>query len=152
MKSRSTTQLLITVLVLSAAAFTAQGAQASGDVVVITRAPMAPVVVFRSPSMWETVPGTRVMWVRDADRPAYDMFRYGSRYYIYNDGYWYSSRQQNGRYMVIDDRRVPLAIARVPDHQWRSYPKGWMNPKNPHYSGRHDNGMKMGKHGKGKNH
>ncbi|MEO5987364.1 MAG: hypothetical protein ABIU54_05495 [Candidatus Eisenbacteria bacterium] len=148
MNARSSTRLLFTSLMLGAAAFTAGPASAS-DVVI--RTPAAPVVVVRDASMWETIPGTRVAWVRDADRPAYDLFRYGTRYYVYNDGNWYTSRTQDGRYVVINDRRVPLAIARVPDTQWRNYPPGWKNPKNPHYNGRHDNGRDIGKRGKSKN-
>ena len=94
--------------------------------------------------MWETISGTRVSWVREQDRPNYDLFRYGSRYYIYNEGYWYRSDRLNQRFTVVDERYVPMAFSTVPNNRWRSYPPGWMNPKNPHYSGRHDNGHDKG--------
>lgn len=148
MTIRSTAQSLITILLLTATG-SAEPASAT-EVRVVSRAPAAPIVVYRRASLWETIPGTRVAWVRDADRPAYDLFRYGSRYYIYNDGYWYSSRRQNGRYVVIDDRRVPIAIAGVPDHHWRTYPQGWKNPKHPHYYGKHDKGKHKGHSSNGK--
>jgi len=143
MRTHSKLPLLLAMLVLGTATFTLQRASASdGGTVVVTQAPRAPVVVFRSPSLWQTLPGTRVAMVRAGERPSYDLFRYGSRYYLYNADHWYSSPKQDGRYVMISDQRVPIAISRVPTQQWRSYPKGWMNPKNPHFNGRHDNGKK----------
>lgn len=112
---------------------------------------LAPQVTFSTSPVWETIPGTNVSWVREQQRPNYDLFRYGSKYYIYNDGYWYRSSRLNQRFALIDERYVPVAFSGVPSDHWRSYPVGWTNPKNPHYSGRHDNGNRAGNsQGKGK--
>ena len=119
-----------------------------------SRIPLAPRVNFVSTPVWETIPGTSVFSVRDQERPSYDMFRYGSMYYIYNDGYWYRSSGLNRKFAFIDERHVPMAFAGIPNDHWRTYPVGWTNPKNPHFSGRHDNGHRAvkpagnGNHGK----
>ena len=136
MKVPSTTRFLLTVLVLGAATVAAGSAFA---------APAAPVVIFRTAPRWDVIPGTLVARVRDNERPDYDLFRYGSRYYAYDNGYWYRSARLDRPFVVINERSVPIAIAAVPHDQWRSYPPGWMNPKNPHYSARHDNRNSGGK-------
>lgn len=82
-------------------------------------APPPPAIVFSSPPSMVLVPGTRVYVVRAGDRPAYDYYRYGSTYYIYNDGYWYRSTAYNGPYRVIETRYVPRQIVTV-----RSHPHG----------------------------
>lgn len=107
--------------------------------------PAPPAVTFRTTPRWETIPGTRVARVSQDLRPDYDLFRYGSRYYLYNDGYWYRSDRLNTTFAGIAESRIPMAIANVPNPEWRSYPPGWTNPKNPHFSGRHDNGKRSGK-------
>ena len=99
---------------------------------------------------WESVPGTKVYWVRADERPAFDLFRFGTRFYLFDQGQWYRSNRHDRDYVVIQERYVPLTISRVPSQHWRSYPKGWMNPKNPHYNGRHDNGRDKAKSKGGK--
>lgn len=151
MKARPTKQLLLTVLALGATALVTQPVtRAHGDVsLAFNGVPAAPTVTFSSAPSWELIPGTGVAQVLDSQRPSYDLFRYGSRYYVYNNGYWYRASQLNRPFVLTDERYVPMAFASVPVNQWRSYPTGWTNPKNPHYSGRHDNGKHMGqKHGK----
>ena len=76
---------------------------------------------------WRHVRGTRVMEVYGTDRPDYDMFRYGNRYYVYNNDHWYMSRRYNGRYMVVQDGTVPRDFHRVPREHWRTYPATWDN-------------------------
>jgi hypothetical protein len=146
MKARSTTRFLLTALVLGVTALVTEPDSAAGGdgSRAWNRVPTAPAVTFRSTPGWEMIPGTGVAWVREHERPDYDLFRYGSRYYIYNDGYWYRAARLNRPFVVIDERNVPIAIADVPHDQWRSYPPGWMNPKNPHYSGKHDNRKRTG--------
>lgn len=141
MKVRSTMQFLVMVLVLGATALVFEPVLPVGghDSQAGTRAPAPPLITFSSSPHWVTIPGTRVVRLSDSERPDYDVFRYGSRYYLYNDGSWYRSRQPNQRFVVISERNVPLAFSAVPSDHWRSYPPGWRNPKNPHYSGRHDN-------------
>src|SRR3954447_9070321 len=51
---------------------------------------------------WRRVNGTRVYEVSGA-RPDYDVFRYGNRYYAYNDNRWYMSRHPRGNFVVVDD-------------------------------------------------
>ena len=38
------------------------------------------------------------------------MFRYGSSYYIYNNGWWYKSHHWSGPYVAINDDYVPMAF------------------------------------------
>jgi len=45
-------------------------------------------VTFGSRPHWTSVQGTRVQEIRQADRPDYDMFRYGGNYYAYNNNRW----------------------------------------------------------------
>jgi len=85
-------------------------------------------VTFGHQPRWVGVQGTQVREIRTADRPDYDMFRYGGRYYAYNNNHWYSSRRGNGRYRMIEDREVPMQITRVPREHWRNYPAGWDQP------------------------
>ncbi len=91
------------------------------------RAPAPPVIAFRRSPRWVTVPGTRVYVVNRNERPGYDIFRYGSTYYIYDNGWWYRSNRWNGRFVAIDERMVPTAFYDVPRAEWRSYPSGWEN-------------------------
>ena len=112
--------------------------------------PLPPRILFKNAPHWQAVPGTKVYWVRADERPAFDLFRFGTRFYLFDQGQWYRSNREDRDYVVIQERYVPLAISRVPSQHWRSYPKGWMNPKNPHYNGRHDNGRDKAKSKGGK--
>ncbi|MEO5618785.1 MAG: hypothetical protein ABIS67_13540 [Candidatus Eisenbacteria bacterium] len=152
MRARTTTQYLLAVFAFGATVLVSDpfSIAAATESRAWNRVPAAPTVAFSITPRWEVIPGTRVSWVRQQERPNYDLFRYGSRYYIYNDGYWYRSDRLNRRFTVIDERYIPIAFADVPTRHWRSYPPGWKNPKNPHYSGRHDN-SDYEKHDHGKN-
>ena len=86
-------------------------------------APPPPRVVFLSPPPMMYEPESRVYVMRDDDE-GYDTFRYGSRYYVCNDGYWYRSRSYRGPFVVVDVRYVPEPIFRVPERRWRHYPQG----------------------------
>jgi hypothetical protein len=85
-------------------------------------APAPPRVVFQDPPRMVQVPGTRVFEVDRYERPAYDMFRYDDRYYIFNDGYWYEAPRYNGPFSWMDERDVPGSIHQVPSSHWRRHP------------------------------
>lgn len=141
-------------LALALAALTAAPAAATSisGVLIGKQAPSPPRILFKSAPHWEAVPGSKVYLVRAEERPAYDLFRLGSLFFLFDQGHWYRSSRQDRGYVVIDERYVPVAISGVPSRHWRSYPKGWLNPKNPHYSGRHDNGRGSSKSKGGKHH
>ena len=42
----------------------------------------------------------------------YDMVFYGNRYYLFNDGSWYSSLRYRGPWIVIKSNRLPLKLRR----------------------------------------
>jgi hypothetical protein len=89
-------------------------------------------ITFGSTPRWTSMRGTRVMRIRDRERPDYDMFRYGNVYYIYRDDHWYSSRRVRGSYRMVEDRYVPMQVSGVPREHWRAYPNGWMERNNRH--------------------
>ena len=101
-------------------------------------------VNFGSTPHWTGVSGTRVEMVPAAERPDYDVFRYGGTYYVYNSNRWYSSPRESGQFTMIDDRSVPSEFSRVPREQWRHYPAGWGNQNDGR---RNRNDQQMGGHG-----
>ena len=98
-------------------------------------------VTFGNSPHWTGISGTHVSRIRDNERPGYDMFRYGGRYYAYNNDHWYSSRTVRGNYMPVEDRNVPNEFSRVPRRHWQHYPTGWVD--------RNDNGNNGRGHGRG---
>jgi hypothetical protein len=99
-------------------------AQSSLDVRLrIGDAPPPPrIVVYEEPHV-VVVPGSTVYVVED-DAIAYDSFRYGVYWYVYNDGWWYRARSYRGPFRVIETRYVPRAIFAVPAKHWRHHPHG----------------------------
>lgn len=91
----------------------------------VSSAPMPPQLYFKKNPRWVTVSGTRVLMLSPRDRQDYDMFRYGSSYYIYDNGYWYRSNRSNGTFVAIDARAVPSVFYQVPATKWRNYPPSW---------------------------
>ena len=89
----------------------------------ISNAPPPPVVVVREEPSLLLVPGSTVYVVNDR-RVGYDSFRYGTYWYVYNDGYWYRARGYRGPFGVIETRYVPAAIIRVPAKHWKHHPHG----------------------------
>jgi hypothetical protein len=85
-------------------------------------------VTFGTTPHWAGVRGTRVEEIPLAERPGYDVFRYGGTYYAYNNNRWYMSPRETGDFTVIDDRSVPSELSRVPREHWRNYPQGWQPP------------------------
>lgn len=99
---------------------------------------------------WSEIRGTRILRIDDRDCPDHDVFRYGGVYYIFDDGRWYASRRARGRFLRIEDRRVPAALCALPREHWRRYPSDWM-VRNRRHGGEgrgHERGRGEG-HGKG---
>jgi len=71
----------------------------------------APVVVFDQEPDVVLVPGTRVYYV---DGQPYDLYRYGSYWYICDGGYWYRARNYRGPFATIDVGFVPRSLVSVP--------------------------------------
>jgi hypothetical protein len=94
-------------------------------------------ITFGTTPHWSGVRGTHVRMIRQAERPDYDMFRYGSYYYAYNNNHWYRSRQMRGNFSAIDDRSVPREFSKVPRDRWHSYPQGWSDQNDNRRDGRY---------------
>ncbi len=86
----------------------------------IGNAPPPPRVAYTSPPRMERDARSQVQFL--ADDPGYDMFRYGSSYYICAQGYWYNSRNYRGPFYAIDVRRVPRQVFSVPPERWHHHP------------------------------
>lgn len=71
------------------------------------------------------VPRTRVYHVRDID---YDLYRYGSYWYLIDDGYWYRARSYRGPFIHITTSSVPRSIRGVPV----KYRRHWKSGPPPH--------------------
>jgi hypothetical protein len=74
---------------------------------------------------WMKVRGTKVMVIRDQDRPDYDMFRFGRDYYVCSSGHWYRSTNWRGSFRPIDGAVLPGDFRKVPREYWRTFPSGW---------------------------
>jgi hypothetical protein len=86
------------------------------------------------PALVVIQPGVSV--VRDVD---VEVFYSGGYYWTRRDVNWYRTRDHNGGWARIDDRYVPVAIARSPPGQYK------------HYKGNgHDNGNGKSEKGHGK--
>jgi len=110
-------------LVLIAASLPAWAASNTlmGFVVGVREAPPPPRVILLARPQVVVVPGTSVYVV---ENPSYDVFRYGSSFYVMSDGYWYRSRSGSGPFVVVDVRSVPRPILRVPGSHWKHHPHG----------------------------
>jgi hypothetical protein len=121
---RSKGHLLLPLLVLSLTLAMAATVHAQGG------ASMTLQVSFGTTPHWTGVPGTKVREIRQAERPDYDMFRYGGKYYAYSNNRWYTSSRGRGAFTAIDDRAVPSELAKVPRAHWHNYPQGWSDQNN----------------------
>lgn len=90
-------------------------------------------VRFGTAPHWSAIEGTHVDEVTAAERPDYDMFRYGGGYYAYDNNQWYMGRSESGRFTAIDDSAVPAVFSGIPREHWRNYPSAWWE--------RHDRGV-----------
>ena len=88
----------------------------------VRSAPPPPrVVIVDEPDL--VVVGSGVYVVSNAG-PDYDMFRYGSTYYLCYDGYWYRSSSLSGRFVVVEMQSVPQQVVSVPARHWKHHPHG----------------------------
>lgn len=94
-----------------------------GVSVSIGNAPPPPVMVIREQPRVMVVPGSVYVVDDDYGLP-YDMFRYGTYWYVYNDDYWYRARSYRGPFTVVEARYVPRPIWSVPERRWRHHPHG----------------------------
>jgi hypothetical protein len=68
-----------------------------------------------------TIPNTSVRYIRDATD--YDLYRYGSVWYIVDEGKWYRSSTWRGPYISIDVSTVPGDVLTIP-FEYRRYWSG----------------------------
>lgn len=64
------------------------------------------------------VPGTRVYY---SETDTYDVYRYGSSYYVYDNGYWYRSSRLNRPFVFVQRQSVPRSVIYVP----QKYRRHW---------------------------
>jgi hypothetical protein len=90
----------------------------------ISNAPPPPRVVFVHQPRFVLVPEEDVYYCED-DYSDYDVFRYGSFFYLYDDGYWYRANTYRGPFVAIRIDYVPRQIFYVSDYgyRWRQAPQ-----------------------------
>src|SRR5262245_60647650 len=91
---------------------TANAATYFGFNIGISNAPPPRFVYRGQPSLYG-VPSTGVYVVEDGYGDM-DLFRYGSFWYAYDNGYWYRSNSYRGPFRAVDVRYVPTQIFYVP--------------------------------------
>jgi hypothetical protein len=86
------------------------------------------------------VPNTSVYYDRRAS--GYDMYRYGNRWYLVDQGSWYTANDWRGPFISVSFDALPDEVATLPDsyrHYWNSsdgvirtdIPEGsWVSPRN----------------------
>ena len=94
--------------------------------VAVSSAPPPPTITLTTEPQW-TLLSDRNVYVINEDAYSYDMFRSGTDYYLYADGYWYRASAYNGPYVVVETTVVPQTIFDIDDKQyrWRRHPTGW---------------------------
>jgi len=85
----------------------------------VDAAPPPPAPVEVEPALAPAPGGVYV--VTDPGVP-YDMFRFGTSWYVYSAGYWYRSPNYRGPYAVVDVRHVPREVVTVPPGRWKHHP------------------------------
>ena len=126
MNIRSQKHLLLPLLALGLALATA--AMVPTQSAAATTASLQ--INFGNAPHWTPVSGTRISVIREAERPDYDIFQYGGRYYVFQGDRWYTSRRQRGQYVFIEERYVPRDFTRIPRGNWRHYPGAWEHRDN----------------------
>jgi len=116
---------LLLALAVSAPAMAATSVSVG---ITLGNAPPPPRIMFGSEPRWTAMPTVGVAYY---DGPCdYDYFRYGSYFYIYNDGFWYRSPYYRGPFIAIRETYVPRAFYGLHDrgyhwrHAWKSVPPG----------------------------
>ena len=96
---------------------------------------------------WVGIHDTHVLEIRAAERPDYDVYRYGGVYYAYENDRWYSSRTGHGRFIVIDERAVPREFYKIPRGHWHHYPSAWTSRDAHNNNGRGNGKDNQSDHG-----
>jgi hypothetical protein len=89
---------------------------------------------FPSPPQLVVVPEVRA--VRYVPTPSANLFFYGSQYWAFADGGWYTSRGYNGPWVVVAPTVVPRSVLLVPVNYYRAPPghwKQWQKQRPPHW-------------------
>jgi hypothetical protein len=86
----------------------------------VSSAPPPRVVIYEEPVL-VVVPGTPVYVVENS---SYDMFRYGSFWYLSSGTTWYRASAPSGPYVAVEVRRVPKPVLTVPARHWKKHPHG----------------------------
>jgi len=76
-----------------------------------------------APPHFAVVPGAPAVAYAPSVRANY--FRYGNRFYVYENGGWYVASGYNGPWAVIDPVYVPRPILQVPVRYYRRPPAEW---------------------------
>jgi len=101
----------------------------------------APARYYRVQPAMVVVPNTEVYYV---EGPGYDMYRYGTWWYVNEDGYWYRARSYRGPYVSVSYSTVPRQIVIVParyhSHPFR--PASWKARGASDWKDKHDNGRR----------
>jgi len=77
-----------------------------------------PAITFQSPPTVAIIPGTQVSYLRNSD---YDMYRYGSDWYMNYNGTWYRGSAYSGPYVSVEASTVPQPITTVPSQYRRHW-------------------------------
>ena len=90
----------------------------------ISNAPPPPRVAFVHEPRFVLVPAEQVYYCDDGYSD-YDLFQYGSYYYMFDDGYWYRANSYSGPFVAIRLEYVPRQIFYVSDYgyRWRQAPQ-----------------------------
>jgi len=94
----------------------------------VRNAPTAPTFDWGSDRpRWRRIHRQNVYVLNDNTRFDNDVFRYGSWYYTYSNGYWYRARSYRGPFRVVRADLVPRNIFSVSmtDYSWKHHPD-WM--------------------------
>jgi len=113
----------LVLLTLAGASCAPTGTTYLGFSVGVVDAPPPPRIVFVGEPAVVVATGTSVYVVTSTPVDC-DMFRYGSSWYVYYQGFWYRSRSVSGPYAVLDVRYVPRAVVSLPAEHWRHRPHG----------------------------
>jgi hypothetical protein len=102
--------------------------------------PPPPAVVLPAPPELVVVPHSPVYY---APAVPYNFFYYGGVYYVFHDGYWFSSPSTHGPWAFVP--RVPRLILAVPAHYYKVPPGHGKKHGPPPWAGR-GHGRGHGKH------
>jgi hypothetical protein len=113
---------ILAVLTLLACAACVPGPTYVGFTAGVEGAPPPPPAVVVEPPAIALAEGD-VYVVTDPAVP-YDMFRFGTTWYLYSGGYWYQADSYRGPFAVVDVRFVPREVVSVPPGHWKHHPHG----------------------------